>query len=70
VAEAGLAKDKRFVTPDGRTLAEQVDLVVDRCVQMRRDIDTAWENRVAPDLAGMEFASSASRISKTKLEPA
>ena len=47
-----LAKDKRTVTADGRTIAEQMELVVERCVRMHRDIDAAWADELAPELAG------------------
>ena len=44
-------KDPRFVTADGRTIAEQMDLVIERCVRMHRDIDTTWEDVLRPELA-------------------
>lgn len=46
-----LATDPRAQTADGRTISEQMDLVIDRCLAMRRDIDRAWSESVAPLLA-------------------
>jgi len=46
------AKDPRFVTADGRTIAEQMDLVIDRCARMHADIDATWEDVLRPELAG------------------
>ena len=46
-----LAKDPRVVTADGRTIAEQMDLVIERCMTMRRDIDNAWSDALRPKLA-------------------
>jgi len=46
-----LAKDPRTTTADGRTIAEQMDLVIDRCVRMRRDIDRTWSGILRPALA-------------------
>ncbi len=46
-----LAADPRAQTADGRTIAEQMDLVIDRCVTMRRDLDQTWKESLAPRLA-------------------
>ena len=46
-----LAADPRAQTADGRTIAEQMDLVIDRCITMRRDIDQTWKECLAPRLA-------------------
>jgi polyphosphate kinase len=46
-----LAADPRAQTADGRTIAEQMDLVIDRCVTMRRDIERTWKASLAPELA-------------------
>ena len=46
-----LAADSRAQTADGRTIAEQMDLVVARCLEMRRDIERAWHESVSPLLA-------------------
>lgn len=46
-----LAADPRAQTADGRTIAEQMDLVIDRCITMRRDIDQTWRECLAPRLA-------------------
>ncbi len=45
-----LAADPRAQTADGRTIAEQMDLVIDRCVRMRREIDHTWKESLAPEL--------------------
>lgn len=46
-----LKHDPRNRTVDGRTIAEQLDLVTDRCVAMRRDMDQLWAKVLAPALA-------------------
>ena len=43
--------DPRTRTVDGRTIAEQLDLVRDRCVTMRRDMDSCWSDVLRPELA-------------------
>lgn len=50
-----LAADPRAQTADGRTIAEQMDLVIDRCVTMRRDIDQTWKECLAPRLAEQDI---------------
>ncbi|MGE0598436.1 MAG: polyphosphate kinase 1 [Dehalococcoidia bacterium] len=45
------AKEPRFTTVDGRTIAEQMDLVVARCVEMHREIDRTWQDLLRPELA-------------------
>ncbi len=46
-----LAKEPRFTTVDGLTIAEQMDLVVARCAKMHREIDLAWRDSLRPELA-------------------
>lgn len=46
-----LAADPRAQTADGRTIGEQMELVIDRCVAMRRDIDQTWKECLAARLA-------------------
>jgi len=46
-----LAADPRTQTADGRTIAEQMDLVVARCLSMRHEIHRAWHVVVSPLLA-------------------
>lgn len=47
-----LAKDSRTQTVDGLTIAEQLELVINRCVAMHREIDAAWSGQLGPALAG------------------
>jgi polyphosphate kinase len=46
-----LNTDPRTRTVDGRTIAEQLDLVLQRCGKMRRDMDACWSAVLAPALA-------------------
>lgn len=46
-----LQADPRTQTVDGRTIAEQLELVVRRCLTMRRDMDNCWKSVLAPALA-------------------
>lgn len=46
------SKDPRATTVDGRTIAEQMDLVIERCTVMHREIDATWHDELAPALAG------------------
>ncbi len=46
-----LAADSRALTIDGLTVTEQRDLVIERCVTMRREIDATWESELSPELA-------------------
>ncbi len=46
------AKDPARITADGRTIAEQLELVIERCVRMHRDIDATWQDELRPELAG------------------
>ena len=46
-----LNADPRTRTVDGRTIAEQLELVLQRCAKMRRDMDTCWSMVLAPALA-------------------
>lgn len=45
-------KDPRATTVDGRTIAEQMELVIERCTVMHREIDATWHNELSPALAG------------------
>ena len=47
-----LANDPRNRTVDGRTIAEQLDLVIQRCVRMRREMDALWSGELSPALSG------------------
>ncbi|MEO8538225.1 MAG: polyphosphate kinase 1 [bacterium] len=44
-------KDPRAMTVDGRTIGEQLVLVIDRCMRMHREIDATWRDELAPELA-------------------
>ena len=44
-------KDPTTTTVDGRTIAEQMALVIDRCTVMHREIDDAWRDELSPALA-------------------
>jgi len=46
-----LATDARTRTVDGLTIAEQYDLVVNRCHRMRRDAEAVWHCELLPELA-------------------
>ncbi len=46
------SKDPRAMTVDGRTIAEQMELVIARCVQMHEEIDHTWRDELSPALAG------------------
>jgi polyphosphate kinase len=46
-----LNADPRTQTVDGRTIAEQLDLVIARCLKMRRDSEHCWVSALAPALA-------------------
>ena len=50
------AKDPRAKTVDGLTIAAQMDLVIERCTQMHREIDGTWCDRLMPELAGAGIA--------------
>lgn len=45
-----LSTDARAETVDGRTIAEQYELVVRRCHQMRRDAERVWLDELLPAL--------------------
>jgi polyphosphate kinase len=45
-----LNADPRAMTVDGRTIAEQLDLVRERCARMRRDMDECWSDVLRPSL--------------------
>ncbi len=44
-------REPRFTTVDGLTIAEQMDLVIARCNQMHREIDSTWSEALRPELA-------------------
>lgn len=46
-----LNADPRTQTVDGRTIAEQLDLVIRRCLKMRHDSEDCWTSVLAPALA-------------------
>ncbi len=46
-----LAADTRALTVDGLTVTEQRDLVIARCVAMRREIDATWASELSHELA-------------------
>ncbi len=46
-----LKTDPRTQTVDGLTIAEQLELVVQRCLTMRRDMESCWKSVLAPALA-------------------
>ncbi len=50
--KAAYSKDPRAVTVDGRTIAEQMDLIIERCGVMHAEIDAAWRDELSPALAG------------------
>ena len=60
------AKDARAFTVDGRSIAEQTDLVIDRCTKMHREIDATWRDELAVELrkAGIGI------VRFTELDPA
>ncbi|MBK9343571.1 MAG: polyphosphate kinase 1 [Dehalococcoidia bacterium] len=45
------AKDPRFTTVDGLTIAEQMEQVIARCKRMHAAIDAAWHESLGPELA-------------------
>ncbi len=46
-----LESDPRMRTVDGRTVAEQLDLVIERCFKLRREMDACWQRELRPALA-------------------
>ena len=50
--KAAYSKDPRAVTVDGRTIAEQMDLIIERCGVMHAEIDATWKDELSPALAG------------------
>ncbi|MEP7215468.1 MAG: polyphosphate kinase 1 [Anaerolineaceae bacterium] len=46
-----LASEPRTITVDGRTIAEQLELVIDRCAGQRREMDACWRDALAPNLS-------------------
>ncbi|MEO9255317.1 MAG: polyphosphate kinase 1, partial [Tepidiformaceae bacterium] len=46
-----LNADPRTQTVDGRTIAEQLGLVIERCLKMRHDSEDCWTSVLAPALA-------------------
>ena len=47
-----LASEPRTITVDGRTIAEQLGMVIARCAGQRREMDGCWRDEIAPALAG------------------
>jgi polyphosphate kinase len=47
-----LKSNPRNRTVDGRTIAEQLDLVIQRCVKMRREMDALWSDELSLALSG------------------
>jgi len=45
--------DPRTRTVDDRTVAEQLELVTDRCHAMQRDMERCWSDVLAPELAAV-----------------
>jgi polyphosphate kinase len=56
-----MSTDPRMRTIDGRTVAEQLDLVLDHCFHLRGEMDRCWENDLRPALAehGVTFVTFA-----------
>ena len=52
-----LASDPRMRTVDGRTIGEQLDLVIGHCFKIREEMDRCWEQLLRPKLAehGVQF---------------
>ncbi len=46
-----LKADPRMRTVDGLSVAEQLNLVIDACVDMRQRMDAAWKDVLTPELA-------------------
>lgn len=44
-------KDPRTTTVDGRSIATQMELVIERCSEMHREIDATWRDELLPALA-------------------
>ncbi|MGH2611316.1 MAG: polyphosphate kinase 1, partial [Tepidiformaceae bacterium] len=44
--------DSRLRTVDGLTVADQLNVVLEACFQLRRDMDRCWESVLKPLLAG------------------
>ncbi|MBI2765143.1 MAG: polyphosphate kinase 1 [Chloroflexi bacterium] len=61
----GWRTDPRTLTVDGRTIAEQLAMVVERCVEMLREMDTCWADELRPALA----EHGISVVSYEELEP-
>ena len=62
-----LASEPRTITVDGRTISEQLELVIAKCHQQRREMERSWREQLAPELgargitlarfADLEFAA-------------
>lgn len=63
-----LAKEPRTRTVDGLTIAEQLELVIDRCVRMHRELDETWATELSPALAaeGIRIVPYASLDARAK----
>ncbi|MEO6397505.1 MAG: polyphosphate kinase 1 [Tepidiformaceae bacterium] len=46
-----LASEPRTISVDGLTIAEQLEMVIDRCVAQRREMDASWREDLGPALA-------------------
>ena len=47
-----LASEPRTITVDGRTISEQLEVVIERCAGQRREMDACWKSDLGPSLAG------------------
>lgn len=46
-----LASEPRTITVDGRTISEQLEMVIERCTWQRREMDACWRDDLRPALA-------------------
>lgn len=46
-----LALEPRTITVDGRTISEQLEMVIERCSGQRREMDECWRSDLGPALA-------------------
>ena len=46
-----LASEPRTITVDGRTISEQLEMVIERCTSQRREMDECWRDQLGPALA-------------------
>ena len=45
-----LASEPRTITVDGLAISEQLEMVIDRCVAQRREMDACWRENLGPAL--------------------